>query len=142
MTEFDNVVSAWSFPIFSNHRGVRDTRASLHNSLQRRMISTAQEAEPSQKLPVLTSVLLVTRACLPSPDEAVQSGIAEHLNGLLDTFSSRFSVRRACRKKNLSRRALEYLAGRDPDWGHGSKIAENAVVDGLLRYPVGGRMLS
>ncbi|KAE8901633.1 hypothetical protein PF007_g4595 [Phytophthora fragariae] len=95
------------------------------------MTSTPQEAQLRSAFPVLTSALVVTRACLSSPDEAVKLRIARHLDEYLDTFSSRCKVRRAC-KKGLPRSALEYLAARDPDWGSGSRIAEYAAMKGFL----------
>ncbi|GMF57486.1 unnamed protein product [Phytophthora fragariaefolia] len=53
------------------------------------------------------------------------------LDKYLDTLSSRYTVRRAC-KLGFPTRALDYIAARDPNWGNGGGIAEHAAMKGFL----------
>ncbi|KAG2938373.1 hypothetical protein PC117_g11274 [Phytophthora cactorum] len=81
--------------------------------------------------PVLTSVLVVCRECLPSCEVESRIQTARLVDGYLDTLSSCYKVRQACRL-GLPRWALEYLAARDPEWNNGSNIAEHATIKGFL----------
>jgi len=100
-----------------------------------------EEVEINRVFPVLTSVLFLCRECLLSPGLTTPSRIERLLDAYLDSFSSR-NVWQACRS-GLSRRALDYLAARDPGWDNGDGIAEYATVRGFLhvlewlgeRYP-------
>ncbi|KAG1692814.1 hypothetical protein DVH05_024429 [Phytophthora capsici] len=81
--------------------------------------------------PVQTNVRVVCRECLVLSDMELLSSIEKHIDEYLDTFSCRYTVRRACHQ-GLPRRALEYLSARDPDWGNGTKIAQHAATKGFL----------
>ncbi|KAE9253420.1 hypothetical protein PF002_g3359 [Phytophthora fragariae] len=86
-------------------------------------------AKPS--LPLLTTVvttaIVVCRECLPGYDVDSLSHVVGLLDGYLNTFSSNWTVPRAC-NAGLSLRALEYLTTRDPDWGDGKDAAYVAVT--------------
>ncbi|KAF4028311.1 Ankyrin repeats (3 copies) [Phytophthora infestans] len=77
--------------------------------------------------PVLTSVLAVCRECLPSCELESRVPIERRVDGYLDTLSSRYKVRKACRL-GLPRWALEYLGARYPNWDNGDDIAEHATI--------------
>ncbi|KAL3666140.1 hypothetical protein V7S43_008929 [Phytophthora oleae] len=81
--------------------------------------------------PVQTLVRVVCHECILLCEVNTLSRIEKLVDEYLNTFSSRVTVRQAC-KLGLSRRALEYLSARDPQWGNGSKIAEHAATKGLL----------
>jgi len=70
------------------------------------------------RVPVLTTALAACRVCFPWQDIEALRHVAELLSEYLDTFSSQWTVKRACRA-GLPRRALDYLAahGKDSDWG-------------------------
>ncbi|KAE9349404.1 hypothetical protein PF008_g6923 [Phytophthora fragariae] len=86
-------------------------------------------AKPS--LPLLTTVvttaIVVCRECLSGYDVDSLSHVVGLLDGYLNTFSSNWTVPRAC-NAGLSLRALEYLTTRDPDWGDGKDAAYVAVT--------------
>jgi hypothetical protein len=77
-----------------------------------------QQSQVEARVPVLTTAPAACRICFPLQDFEVLRHIVEVLSGYLDTFSSRWTVKRACRA-GLPRRPLDYLAaqGRDSDWG-------------------------
>lgn len=59
------------------------------------------------------------------------SHVVTRLDEYLNTFSYHWNVARAC-DAGLSRRGLEYLAARDPNWGDGRDAAYVAVKN---NYP-------
>ncbi|POM70923.1 Hypothetical protein PHPALM_12579 [Phytophthora palmivora] len=73
----------------------------------------------------------------PSPRDAAEmlerllSHVVNHLDEYLNTFSYHWTVSRAC-KAGLSRRGLEYLAARDPNWVDGDDAALVAVKKNFL----------
>jgi hypothetical protein len=77
-----------------------------------------QQRQVELRVPVLTTALAVCRVCFPLQDVETLRHVVELLDEFLDTFSSRWTVQRAC-AAGLPRRALDYLAahGRDSDWG-------------------------
>jgi hypothetical protein len=83
--------------------------------------------------PALTTALAVCRVCFPLQDVEALRHVVDLLSGYLDTFSSRWTVKRACRA-GLPRRALEYLAaqGRDSDWGT-DELGSNSTAISALR---------
>ncbi|GMF23535.1 unnamed protein product [Phytophthora lilii] len=89
------------------------------------------DAREDESFPVLTSVLVVCRQYLSSCNAESRTGVERLIDEYLNTFSSRLKVWQACRL-GRSRRALEYLAAHDPDWGNGGRIAEHAVIRGFL----------
>jgi hypothetical protein len=77
-----------------------------------------RESQAKARIPVLTATRAVCRACFPLYDMEALRHVVELLDGYLDTFSSSWTVKKACRA-GLPRRALDYLAARDQDkdWG-------------------------
>ncbi|KAF1774414.1 Ankyrin repeat-containing domain [Phytophthora cactorum] len=67
-------------------------------------------------VPVLTTAFVVCRGFLGAHGVESLSHVVARLDEYLNTFSSYWTVSRAC-EAGLSRRGLEYLAARDPNWG-------------------------
>ncbi|KAG7389473.1 hypothetical protein PHYPSEUDO_010358 [Phytophthora pseudosyringae] len=72
--------------------------------------------------PVLTTAFVVCRGCLGVHGVESLSHVVSRLDEYLNTFSLHWTVPRAC-DAGLSRRGLEYLAARDPDWEDGHDAA-------------------
>ncbi|KAK1935021.1 putative ankyrin repeat protein [Phytophthora citrophthora] len=96
-----------------------------------RIAKESGHSDVAELLEHKTLVHVVCRECLHSCEVKSLSRIEKRIDDYLDTFSSRCTVRRACHT-GFSRRALEYLSARDPEWGNGRKIAEHAATKGFL----------
>ncbi|KAG1692813.1 hypothetical protein DVH05_024428 [Phytophthora capsici] len=82
-------------------------------------------------LPVLTTSLVVCRGSLGALGVESLSHVVSRVDEYLDTFSKNWTVARAC-EEGVSRRGLEYLSVRDPDWGNGRDAAYVAVKKNFL----------
>ncbi|KAG6610435.1 uncharacterized protein IUM83_06483 [Phytophthora cinnamomi] len=80
--------------------------------------------------PVLASALMVCRTCLALDADSL-AHIVRLLDMYLNPFSRSWSVRRAC-ELGLPRRAIEYLAARDPHWVDGYDIGALASKGGFV----------
>jgi hypothetical protein len=85
----------------------------------------------SQEFPELTTARVVCRECLFKHNVESLPHVVTRVDEFLNPFSSRKKVGRACRL-GLPRRALEYAAARDPEWGNGQYMAAAAVIRGFV----------